>query len=189
MKRVFIIHGWGGNPNEAWFPWLDGELKKHGFIVTVPEMPDTDHPKIDEWLNKLSEAVGQVDKDTYFVGHSIGCQAIMRFLADQKNAAGGVILVAPWLTLYPEDDEEMQKIADLWTQTPIQIDKFKNNAGEIINIFSLDDEVIPVEKNMELFKEKIGGKIIIEKNKGHFNDESGIKKLPILLEEILNISK
>ena len=27
MRRVFIIHGWGGYPEEGWFPWLKKELK------------------------------------------------------------------------------------------------------------------------------------------------------------------
>ena len=28
MKRVFIIHGWDGYPEEGWFPWLKEELEK-----------------------------------------------------------------------------------------------------------------------------------------------------------------
>jgi hypothetical protein len=27
-KRVFIIHGWEGYPEEGWFPWLKKELEK-----------------------------------------------------------------------------------------------------------------------------------------------------------------
>jgi len=30
MKRVFIIHGWGGNPEEGWLPWLKKELEAKG---------------------------------------------------------------------------------------------------------------------------------------------------------------
>ena len=36
MKRVFIIHGWGGYPEEGWLPWLKKELEKNGFKVFVP---------------------------------------------------------------------------------------------------------------------------------------------------------
>ena len=28
MKRVFIIHGWEGHPENAWFPWLKKELEQ-----------------------------------------------------------------------------------------------------------------------------------------------------------------
>jgi esterase/lipase len=36
MKKVFIIHGWDGYPEEGWFPWLKKELEKKGFSVFVP---------------------------------------------------------------------------------------------------------------------------------------------------------
>ncbi len=38
-KRAFIIHGWGGKPDEHWLPWLAGELEKNGFDVIVPAIP------------------------------------------------------------------------------------------------------------------------------------------------------
>ena len=30
MKKVFIIHGWEGYPEEGWFPWLKKELESRG---------------------------------------------------------------------------------------------------------------------------------------------------------------
>jgi len=32
-KRVFLIHGWEGSPEEGWRPWLKKELEKRGFKV------------------------------------------------------------------------------------------------------------------------------------------------------------
>jgi len=58
-KRVFIIHGWDGHPSEGWFPWLKTELEKLGFVVQVPEMPDTGEPKINEWVVKLRRMAGR----------------------------------------------------------------------------------------------------------------------------------
>ena len=31
-----MVHGWDGNPNNHWFPWLKKELEKRGFEVHVP---------------------------------------------------------------------------------------------------------------------------------------------------------
>src|SRR3989338_6493172 len=91
-KRAFIIHGWDGYPDEGWFPWLKAELEKNGFQVHVPAMPESAEPKIETWVSHLSKAVGDVDENTYFVGHSIGCQTILRFLeslpADKKVGGG-----------------------------------------------------------------------------------------------------
>lgn len=50
MKRVFIVHGWGGNSNEGWLVWLKNQLLGEGFEVVVPDMPDTDNPKIGAWV-------------------------------------------------------------------------------------------------------------------------------------------
>lgn len=80
MKRVFIIHGWGGDSKGDWFVWLKKDLETKGFVVIASDMPDTWHPKISEWVNKIKELAGNVDEETYFVGHSIGCQAMLFLL-------------------------------------------------------------------------------------------------------------
>ncbi|HZZ99551.1 MAG TPA: alpha/beta fold hydrolase, partial [Candidatus Paceibacterota bacterium] len=101
-KRIFIIHGWTGNPNEHWMPWLDTKLKENGFEVFQPEMPETDHPKMDAWISTLKKEIGAADSNTYLVGHSIGCLAILRYLEKYGEKIGGAVLVAPWTSLYPE---------------------------------------------------------------------------------------
>src|SRR3990167_5523753 len=98
MKRVFIIHGWGSNPKDDWFPWIKKELESKGFKVEIPVMPNTDEPKVNEWVGFLKKIVKNPDKDTYFIGHSIGCQTILRYLEnlDKKIKIGGCIFVAGW---------------------------------------------------------------------------------------------
>ena len=53
-KRAFIIHGWGGNPNKDWIPWVVLQLKEKGYEVRAPLMPDTDYPQIEPWVSKPS---------------------------------------------------------------------------------------------------------------------------------------
>lgn len=72
MKRIFMVHGWDGFPENHWFPWLKKELEKIGFKVTVPKMPDTSNPKINSWVSFLEKSVGAIDIDAFFIGHSIG---------------------------------------------------------------------------------------------------------------------
>lgn len=101
-KRVFIIHGGTGKPNQHWMPWLAKELAQSGFEVFQPEMPDTDEPKMADWVSYLKEQVGTADEVTFFVGHSIGCLAMLRYLEKYHEKIGGAVLVAPWITLNPE---------------------------------------------------------------------------------------
>ena len=39
MSKVVIVHGWGGTPEEGWFPWLRRELEERGHeYATVEEI-------------------------------------------------------------------------------------------------------------------------------------------------------
>ncbi len=57
---------------------------------------------------------------------------------------------------------------------------------KIVAIFSDNDPYVPLS-NINLFREKIGAKIIKEKNKGHYI-ENEILEIPILLKEFINMS-
>jgi len=164
-------------------------LRERGFSVEVPEMPDTDNPKIEPWVSHLRKVAGQCDKDTFFVGHSIGCQAIMRYLekSPEGETAGGVVFMAGWITLTGLDSDEERFISSPWINTPVDFEKVKNNAGKIICIFSDNDPYVPAE-NWEIFSKNLGAEIIMEKEKGHFSDDDGVKELPVALEAVLRIA-
>ena len=105
MKHAYIIHGWGGNPNEPMLVWLKKELGKNGFNVTAPKMPNPEEPEIGPWVNKISEIVSP-DEEIYFIGHSIGCQTILRYLErlDKNVKVKGVILIAIFI-VFPKFKE------------------------------------------------------------------------------------
>jgi predicted alpha/beta hydrolase family esterase len=67
VKRVFLVHGWGGSPETDFFVWLRGELKNNGFEVYAPAMPDTEKPIIEKWVSHLRKEVGKPNKSTYFI--------------------------------------------------------------------------------------------------------------------------
>ncbi len=182
--KVYIIHRWDGSPKADWYPWLEKELRKKGFEVFVPEMPDTSHPKIDKWVGHLSKIVKDPDEQTFFVGHSIGCQTILRFLEKSGKKVGGAIFVGGFLKPKPLDTEEEKLIVSPWLETPIDFKKIKMK--HFVGIFSDNDPYIPLN-NGKLFQEKLGGKIIVEKNKGHFMGSDGVKELPIVLEELVKM--
>lgn len=188
VKRVVLVHGWEGYPENNWFPWLKKELEDRGFEVIVPAMPNAEHPRIEPWISKIKEVVGDVDKDTYFVGHSIGNQAIMRYLEKMGKKVGGFISVAGFFNLPNLETEEEKEIAKPWLELPINTNKIKKNVGKIVSIFSDDDPDVPLS-DKELFKKKLGAKIIVEKKKGHFSEDVGVTELQIVLNELLELAK
>jgi predicted alpha/beta hydrolase family esterase len=191
MKRVFIIHGWTGKPNEHWLPWLASELKKKGFEVYLPEMPETDNPKMELWIPYLKKQVGTADEDTYFVGHSIGCLAILRYLEKYNEKIGGAVLVAPWITLNPESfaAPEDKEVVDLWIDGGFDWKKLKDLCPNFMALFSEDDPDVPFADNKPIFEKELGTKIIVEEGKGHFTAEKGVTELPVVLEELLKMAK
>ncbi len=188
MKRVFIIHGWGGHPGEGWFPWLKQELETLNYKVRILKMPNTHHPTIKEWVVYLQQQVKEPNQDTYFVGHSIGCQTILRYLEQNKQSVGGAVFVGGWFTLTGLETEEEKSITKSWLETPIDLAKIKQKAKHFVAIFSDNDPFVPLD-NQELFKKKLGAKILVEKGKGHMNDESNTKQLPSVLEALLGMAQ
>lgn len=188
-KRVFIIHGWDYTPKMNWYPWIEKELEKKGFLVQVPEMPNTSEPRINEWVAHLKKKVGKLDKNTFFIGHSIGCQTIMRYLQNEKTSAGGAVFVAGWFNLDNLESEEVENIAWPWIEDKIDFKKLKNNLKNLIVILSTNDPYNCLEENSKIFQKKLGAKLIIEKNKGHFTSDDNVLEIHAALNELLEIAK
>lgn len=189
MIKVYIIHGWGGYSEEGWFPWLKKELEKRRFKVYVPKMPDADAPEISKWINFLNKNVKDLDKETFFIGHSIGCQAILRFLELKKEKIGGAVFIAGWFNLTEEatPTQEEMLIAQPWIEEPINFKKIRKNLKKVIAIFSDNDPYVKLD-NKGIFEKELNAKIIIEHNKHHLGGEANIKQLSSVLEAILEIA-
>lgn len=191
MKRVFIIHGWDGSPDEPMLRWLRRQLEEKGYAVISPAMPIPDSPEMGVWNERLNRLIKNPDEKTYFIGHSIGCQAILRYIEKlpPEIKIGGAVLIAPWINLKPEafEDEEAEKIAKPWLETPIYFDKVKKHLKKIICIFSDNDPFVPLS-DKDIFKEKLNSEIIVEHNKGHYDPDSKITNNPAALNKLIEIS-
>ena len=190
-KRVFIIHGWDGYPEEGWFPWLKKELETKGFAVFVPQLPKPDEPRINNWVPKLKEIVGIPDEQTYFIGHSMGCQTIARYLETlpENEKIGGVVFVAGYFKRLTnlEDDEVVSSVAQEWLTTPLNLERVKARLKTSVAIFSDNDPYVPLD-NKDDFLNALGSKIVIEHGQGHFSGSTGIKELPAALQTVLEVA-
>ncbi len=191
MKKVYIVHGWDGGPDEPLFVWLDKELSARGYAVERLAMPEPKKPVIEPWLQKLRDSV-RLDTDTIFLAHSVGCQAVMRFLETlpEETRIAGMVLLAPWMkldqTTIEEEGEEVIEIARPWMETQIDFDKVKIIAGKVVAIFSDNDVFVELDQK-EFFEEKLGAETILEHDKGHFGPADDISELPSALEAILKL--
>src|SRR3990172_10409510 len=185
MKKIILVHGWEATSKSDFFPWLKGELNKRKIWNYFPNMPNTEEPRIHEWIPFLQKNINnkELGKDTIIIGHSIGCQAVLRYMETlPKNVKiDRCILLAPWMKLdeetINEEGDEVVEIAKPWMETPIDWKKIKVHCNNFICIFSDNDPYVPLS-NKELFREKLNAKLVVLHDKYHFDMGHGILKLP-----------
>jgi predicted alpha/beta hydrolase family esterase len=184
-----IDHGWDGSPDEPMLQWIKDQLEAKGLEVVVPAMPEPEIPKIKAWIGKLNEITSPAS-DAWFVGHSVGCQAILRYLETLTGVEkfAGVILIAPWMVLdkkaVEEEGDEAVAIAKPWVETPIDFGKVRTHSNKFTAIFSDNDPYVSLSQK-DFFEKELGAKVYIEHEKGHFAPDDGVKELPVVINEIL----
>lgn len=181
IKKIYFIHGWGDNSVElSWVSWVRNECQKKNIEFVAFKLPNSKEPKIKEWVNFLKENVEELDEEVLFLGHSIGCQTILRYLEELPidKKIGGCIFVAGWLNLldaaYEEEDDK--EIAKPWLETPINFKIVKKHCNNFLSIFSDDDECVPLT-DAKIFEKKLGSEIVIKKNEGHFDETERIDEI------------
>jgi uncharacterized protein len=184
MKRIVLVHGWDGSPEADWFPWVIDTLKSKGYEVLAPYMPNPEVPDIDAWVTYLANEVKVYDENTIFVGHSIGCQTIMRYFEHQNTKAKGAIFVAGWFNLVNLENEDSEKIAEPWIKTPINTGKVKDNLGSTVAILGDNDQWVPLEETRKAFEDLLDSKVIVIPNGGHITEDDGYGEFPELIKQI-----
>lgn len=185
MPRVVIVHGWEGSPHEGWFPWLARELTSRGFLVNVPAMPNSAHPKMSEWVPHLTKVIGTPDEHTYLVGHSLGCITILRYLEQLPagSALGGAVLVAGFGERLTYDE-----LQNFFT-TPVQWSAIREHCPKFYALFSDNDQYVP-QSNAELFRRELGADVLVLPDRGHFSGgDDNCTELPEALSNVLTLSQ
>jgi len=192
MKRVIIVHGWNGSKFAPMLHWLHTQLTSRGYEVHAPEIPGSEYPKIDIWVKTIAHVVGNLDRNTLFIGHSLGCQAILRTLqtfAFDENA-GGMVFIAPWIKLKPgvveNEGAKSVAIARPWLKTPIDFTGIKRHTGPVVALFSDNDPYVGLDQE-KFFKKELDAETIILPERGHFTIDDGVLKLPEALNAILEM--
>lgn len=164
MKRAVIIHCWEGYPEYCWYPWVKKELKEKGFVVTVPQMPETATPNLAKWGAKLKKVIGEPNEELFLIGHSLGCITILRYLEslNGKKQIGGVVFVAGF------SDNVGYTELDSFFKTPVNFAKVKERAKGFVAIASDNDPHVPLSY-LDVFKQKLGATTITKHAMGHFS--------------------
>ena len=177
---VFIFHGAYGNPKENWFPWLKNELELRGCEVYIPQFPTPENQTIENWNNVFENYKSKVTEDSIFIGHSIGVAFLLQILENREMPIQAAFLVAGFISQLknPKFDEiNASFIREMdWL-------KLQKDCQRVYVFHSDDDPYVPLKYGKEL-SEKLGIGVTVVKKAGHFNEISGYKEFPLLLDLI-----
>lgn len=170
--KVLLIHCWGGNGRSCWFGWLADQLRKDGIEVLTPDLPNTNFPKLTEWLKELRKTVPKFKKEDKWVvvTHSLGAPTILRLLETfgTDEHIDATIMVAGFAKDLGFDETRT------FVDKQFDYKKAKRGCSKFIVINSDNDQYIELSEG-ERLAEELGGGLLVEHNAGHFNDERFVK--------------
>lgn len=176
MNNVLIVHGLGGNSRCNWFPWLKEELEKLGSNVVVPDFPNSNTPKLDEWLSELKK--DSLDDTWILIGHSLGCLFILDVLELLNKSVKAAFLVAGFTGLLP--DKGINSLIKTFADKEFDWEKIRANCSSFYVINSDNDPYIPLEAAYQLSL-NLAVEVTLIKGAGHFNEAAGYVKFQKLL--------
>lgn len=159
-NRVVLLHAWGSNPEQAFFPWLKNNLENQGIKVEAPILPNAENPDFDEWLSELKKL--NIDENTLVVGRSLGTTLA---LAGAMRGVKIGKLVSVCTPLKNDAISEFFEKNGKWN-----FDKMRENINETVVFHSTNDPYIPREMSAKISKELNASLIEIE-NVEHFAGE------------------
>jgi len=177
-----MIHGFHGEPNGGWRPWLMRELAKKDIYACALPMPDPNNAQKDEWVETISEAVGNPTEETFLVGHSLGVPAIFRYLEtlskDQK-IGGAVFVSGPAFEVKRIGYEAVNNFLN----TPFDFKHTKDVCKNFTIIHGYNDKSVPFS-DAEYLSKNLSCDLISVSNGGHLGGHEGAYELPQALEAL-----
>ena len=164
-KRVLIIHGWESNSREHWFLEEKARLEKLNFQVIVPDMPNTFHPKKEEWIKVIENFAP--DKNSILIGHSLGGVAILRYLEKINKRIPKCILIATPIRKLKSSDYDFRPI-DHFFEPDFNWKKIKQNCKDFVIINQTKDPWVPLQHGRDL-ADYVNGKLKIVEGDDHFD--------------------
>lgn len=189
MKKVFIVHGFGGSPDRNWFPWLAKELGKYEVDTSILSMPTPSRPIKEEWVEAIKKNVDIPNENIFLIGHSLGVPAILRYLESLSSDSkiGGVVLVSGFVNSIP-DLTGRYNLINKFVEDSFDFNHIKNVCRKFVVVHGADDDIVPFNYAEEL-SSKLSCELISVSNGGHLNDKVGFVELPQALDSLLKLIK
>ena len=151
--------------------------------VEILELPNKDAPVIEQCVAALTRALGddvEALRDTILVGHSVGCQALLRYLAELAPAPASsstsgrlgapgprqLVCVAGWWTV----DEPWPSIRP-WIDTVHDLPRLRANTASGVTVLLSEDDPFTRDwrENKTTWEQRLDADVRVVPDGRHFN--------------------
>lgn len=151
---------------------------KLGAQVNVIPLPNSETPKLEQWLDCLKDHIGVPDEQTHFVAHSLGCVATLKYLQawPSDTKVGSLTLVAgftDWLLNYPE--------LNGFTESAVDFASLRQMTN-VRHVMLSENDLMVRPFHTEKLADDLLAKLWRFPKSGHFLDSEGITRLDEALE-------
>lgn len=174
MKKILLVHGWGGSDFPHWQSWLAGELAKDYGTVSFIKLSNFNFPDLVLWKKELTKEL-ETFKPDIVICHSLANTLWFHLCNDSAiQDVEKLYLVAP--------PSFRSNIDALSTFFPLELPK-NTCAKNTLLIGSTNDPYMQVKELKELQK-SLDIQLEIIEDAGHLNADSNYGEWPWILTEI-----
>lgn len=173
--NIYVVHGYTANSKANWYPDLKNHLESENITVHIFDMPNSHAPVEKEWLDFLERGITNFDDKSIFIGHSLGCVAILRFLEDKNtDNIESLFLVSGFVEVSPIP--ELSK----FVKEKIDYSKFVETIENRVVLSAEDDDIVPYLYS-EVLAKKLNAQFKLLETGKHFIDRDGFTEFPYLI--------
>ena len=180
--NIIVFHGWGASENDNWFPWVKELFEPKGIQVTIPHFPNTENPKLEQWLQTFENYLKEINDETILIGHSLGGPFILSLLERINKRVKTTILVSPFCRTLKDPYANM--LVGTFINKDFNWDKIKENGHEFHVLYSDNDTYVPINESI-FVAEKTNATLHLFKGMDHFLFFRGYPKFQQLLFDII----
>lgn len=167
MKKVLILHGWGGSDYPHWQSFLASKLIKNNYTVSFPLLPNKDNPNLKEWIDYLKVEMEHFKPDIV-VCHSLANILWFHFVNNfDIKPIEKLMLVSP---VSPSCEiEELKSFFPYLVPEDLK-------AKQVIMASSDNDPYMDIDE-VYLLKDILSISLKVLEDAGHINSDSGYGEL------------
>ncbi len=148
IERVLIIHGYGTNASECFYPWIKNKLISKGFDVELPNLPNDTYPKASDNIKYILN--GYPKKKDIIIAHSLGVPTALKMIENLDYSIKSLYLIAGFIdTNFYDGDPDIENLEN-FCDWKFNFNKIKNKVDNIYVLKPNKDTSVTFKQTLSL---------------------------------------